>query len=96
MEQGISTIIAISMLAGGLTIALSAMFGALGQGKAVAAALEAIGRNPEAQSKIQMAMIIGLAFIESLSLYALFIAIMLVVANPFVSPFVKQVFGGGH
>ena len=90
-----STIIAISMLAGGLAIALSAMFGALGQAKAVAAALEAIGRNPEAQPKIQMVMIIGLAFIESLVLYALFIAIMLVVANPFVEPFKQLITGGG-
>jgi len=73
-----------SIITGGLTIALSTMFAALGQGRAVASALESIGRNPEASSKIQTLLILGLAFIESLALYALFISIMLVLANPFL------------
>jgi len=86
LKQGLSTIIAASLIAGGLAIALSAMFAALGQARAIAAGLEAIGRNPEAQSKIHLTMIIGLAFIESLALYALFISMKLV---SFIDPIMK-------
>lgn len=43
----------------------------LGQGRATAAALEGMARQPEASSTIQTAMIIGLALIESLVIYAL-------------------------
>lgn len=51
--------------------------GAIAQGKTAAAALEGIARNPAAQSKIQTPMIIGLALIESLVIYALVIAFTL-------------------
>ena len=64
-------------LAAGLAIALAAFGGALGQGKAAAAALEGIARNPDAAGKIQTPMIIALALIESLVIYALLIAFML-------------------
>ena len=47
--------------------------GALGQGKAIAAAVEAMARQPEAAGKIQGAMIIGLALIETLVIYMLLI-----------------------
>lgn len=64
-------------IAAGLAIAIAAFGGALGQGKAATAALEGIARNPEAASKIQTPMIIALALIESLVIYALVIAFML-------------------
>ena len=48
--------------------------GGLGQGRTAAAALEGISRNPGASGRIQTPMIIGLALIESLVLYALLIA----------------------
>jgi len=64
-------------LATGLTIALAAFGGALGQARAAAAALEGMARNPGIQPKLFTAMILGLAFIESLVLYALIIAFML-------------------
>lgn len=54
-----------------LGLALAALGAALGIGKAVAAAMEAMGRQPEAIGKIQTAMIIGAAFIEALAIYAL-------------------------
>ncbi len=57
-----------------LAIGLAAFGGALGQGKTAAAALEGIARNPAAQGKIFVPMIIGLALIESLVLYAFVIA----------------------
>jgi F-type H+-transporting ATPase subunit c len=61
----------LKMFAAGLTIAIAAFGGAFGQAKAAAAALEAIGRNPSAQSKIFVPMIVALALIESLVIYAL-------------------------
>ncbi len=61
----------------GIAIGLAAFGGALGQGRAAAAALEGIARNPEASSKIQTPMIIALALIESLVIYALVIAFLL-------------------
>ena len=61
-------------LSAALAIAIAAFGGALGQGKTAAAALEGIARNPAAQGKIFVPMIIGLALIESLVLYAFVIA----------------------
>ena len=50
----------------GILMGLAAIGGTLGQGRAIAAALDAMGRNPAAGGKVQTAMLIGLAFIESL------------------------------
>ena len=58
-------------------IGIAAVGAALGQGRAVAAAMESIGRNPNSADKIQTPMIIGIAFIESLAIYALVIAFTL-------------------
>ena len=64
-------------LAAALAIGLAAFGGALGQGKAAATALDGIARNPSASGKIFVPMIIGLALIESLVIYALLIAFRL-------------------
>lgn len=61
-------------LAAGLAIAIAAVGGALGQGKAVSAALDGISRNPSAEPKIKNNLVLGLALIESLVLLALIIA----------------------
>jgi F-type H+-transporting ATPase subunit c len=68
---------AAAALGAGLAIALAALGGALGQGKAAAAALEGISRNPGAAPRIQTPMILGLALIESLVLFAFAIAFLL-------------------
>ena len=54
-----------------IALGLAAFGSAFGLGKAVSAALEATGRQPEASAKIQIMMIIGCAFIEALTIYAL-------------------------
>lgn len=64
-------------LAAGLAIGLAAFGGSLGQGRAAAAALEGIARNPQASGKLFTPMIIGLALIESLVIYALVIGFIL-------------------
>lgn len=65
------------LFAPAIAIGLAAFGGSLGQGKGLAAACEAIGRNPGAVGPIRITMIIGLALIESLVIYALVIAFML-------------------
>lgn len=64
-------------LASGFGIGIAAFGGALAQGKAAVAALEGVARNPGAGGRIQTLMIIGLALIESLVIYALVITFLL-------------------
>lgn len=65
------------VIATGFGVALAAFAGSLGQGRATAAAVEAMARQPENSGAIRNAMIIGLALIESLTIYALVIAFTL-------------------
>ena len=69
---------ALAWLAAGLAIGLGTIGPGIGLGTGVGKAMEAIGRNPEAQPKIQGSMILGLAFIEACAIYALVIAFQLV------------------
>ncbi len=63
-------------IAAALAIGIAAFGGALGQGKAAAAALEGIARNPGAADKVFTPLILGLALIESLVIYAFVIAFL--------------------
>ena len=65
-------------ISAGLGIAIAAAGAGLGQGRVGAAALEGIARQPEAAARIQTTMIIALALIESLVLFALLIAFVVV------------------
>jgi F-type H+-transporting ATPase subunit c len=60
-------------MAAGLGIGLAVIGGALGQGRAAAAAMEGIARNPKSRDEVFVPLILGLAFIESLVIYALVI-----------------------
>jgi F-type H+-transporting ATPase subunit c len=66
-------------------MAIAAFGCALAQGNAIARAMEGIARQPEAAGKIQGPLLIGLGFIESLAIYVLVIALILIFANPAVS-----------
>jgi len=68
-----------SMLAWALPmgVGVAAVGSALGLGRAVGSAMEAMGRQPEAAGKIQTAMVVGAAFIEALTLYALLVFFLL-------------------
>jgi F-type H+-transporting ATPase subunit c len=69
-------------LAAGLGIGIAAAGCGLGQGRAAAAALEGIARNPSASDKLFTPFILGLALIESLAIYALVVAILLLAKVP--------------
>jgi F-type H+-transporting ATPase subunit c len=64
-------------LAAGLGLGIAALGGGLGQGIAIMGGLQGIARNPEAQPKIFIAMIVGLALIESLVIYVLVVSFIL-------------------
>ena len=68
---------AIALLAMGLAIGLGAIGPGLGMGHAVASAIEATARQPEAEGKVRTLMFIGLALLEALALYALVIAFII-------------------
>ncbi|HWK51816.1 MAG TPA: F0F1 ATP synthase subunit C [Steroidobacter sp.] len=70
----------------GAVIAVS--FGAIGpafaEGRSVAAAMDAIARQPEAAGSISRTLFVGLAMIETMAIYCLVIALLLLFANPYV------------
>jgi F-type H+-transporting ATPase subunit c len=75
--------IAVSILGAGLCMGLGTVGTGLGMGNAIAGASEAVGRNPQSQGKIMMTMMIGLAMVESVAIYALVITLIILYANPF-------------
>ena len=72
-----------SIITAGFAVAFAAGFGALGQGKSIAAAVEGIARNPSAAGDIRGNLILGLVLIESLVIYVLLIALILFFVKPF-------------
>ena len=68
---------AVKAIATGLTIAIGGIFPALSIGKIASKAMESIGRNPEAASKIQTPMILTVAFSEAIAIYALVVALII-------------------
>lgn len=69
--------LAVLAFAVGLGLPIAVLAAATAQGKATTTALEGIARQPEAASRLQTPMIIGLAFIESLVIYALLMFFLL-------------------
>ena len=69
--------LALLALGVGIGVPIAAMGCGIGQGIAINGALQGMARQPEASGTIQTGMIIGLAFIESLTIYALLIFFML-------------------
>ena len=70
----------------GLGIGIAAFGTGIGQGMAVKSSVEGIARNPEASGKITVTMLIGLAMIESLCIYALVVALIILYAYPMAKP----------
>lgn len=68
---------AAKMLGAALAMGLGAIGPGIGLGILASKALEAIGRNPEAQSKVQATMILAIAVTEAVAIYALVVALMI-------------------
>jgi F-type H+-transporting ATPase subunit c len=73
-----------SIIGAALAVGFGAIGPALGEGRAVAAAMDAIARQPEAANTISRTLFVGLAMIETMAIYCLVIALLLLFANPFV------------
>ena len=72
-----------AIITAGFALAIAAAFGALGQSRAIAAAVEGIARNPSAAGEIRGNLILGLVLIESLVIYVLLISLILFFLPPF-------------
>jgi F-type H+-transporting ATPase subunit c len=79
----------------GLAVPIAVLSAGLGQARAAAAGLESIARQPEAAGEIRTGMILGLAFIESLVIYALVMAILLWIKLPPNAQAIIDVMGNG-
>ena len=70
------------------TSAVAVSFGAIGpalaEGRAVAAAMDAIARQPESANTLSRTLFVGLAMIETMAIYCLVVALLVLFANPFV------------
>ena len=76
--------IAVVCIAAALSVGVAALGCGIGMGTAVGGACSGTARNPEASGKITVTMIIGLALIESLTIYGLVISLILLYANPLI------------
>ncbi len=72
-----------SIIAAALAVAIGSIGPALGEGRALAAAMDAIARQPEAAGTLARTLFVGLAMIETMAIYCLVIALLLLYANPF-------------
>jgi len=72
-----------SIITSGFALAVAAAFAALGQGRAISAAVEGIARNPAATNDIRGNLILGLVLIESLVIYVLLVSLILFFIKPF-------------
>jgi F-type H+-transporting ATPase subunit c len=77
VEGMASNVEAMKSLAAAIAIGVGAIGPALGIGRLAGKAMESIGRNPEAASKIQTAMILAIAFAEAIAIYALVVALII-------------------
>jgi F-type H+-transporting ATPase subunit c len=75
-----------AVFAAGIGIGIAAFGTGIGQGIAIQKSVEGIARNPEASGKITVTMLIGLAMIESLCIYALVVALIILYAYPMAKP----------
>jgi F-type H+-transporting ATPase subunit c len=74
----------ISILSAGIAVGLGAIGSGIGEGHAVAGAMDALARQPEAASTITRTLFVGLAMIETMAIYCLVIALLVLFANPYV------------
>jgi len=79
-----SLIAAASVVASAVAVGFAGIGPGIGQGTAAGQAVEGIARQPEAEGKIRGTLLLSLAFMESLTIYGLVVALSVLFANPFV------------
>ncbi len=82
-----------SIVTAGLTITVGSIAPALGEGKALAQALNAIAQQPDEAKNITRTLFVGMALVESTAIYCFVITLILIFANPFWNYFLEQAAG---
>ena len=82
-----------SIFASGLTIGLGSIGPALGEGRALAQALNAIAQQPDEANTITRTLFVGMAMVESTAIYCFVVSMILLFANPFWNA-IAEVSGG--
>lgn len=77
-DDGQASIVRFKAISSAIAIGLSAAAAAIGMGMAISKSLEAISRQPEAEGKIRTSMMLGMVFIETVVIYALIVAILII------------------
>ena len=75
----------ISILGAALAVSIGSIGPALAEGRAVAACLDAIARQPESAGTLSRTLFVGLAMIETMAIYCLVVALLVLFANPFIA-----------
>ncbi len=86
---GLSWMAVVSTVAAILGMAIGVIGPALGMGRAISSALDAIARQPESEATVMRLLFIGLAMIESLAIYCLVIVLIILFRNPLFAYLVK-------
>ncbi len=74
----------LSIIGAVVAVSLGAIVPAYSEGRAIAAAMDAIARQPESAGPLSRTLFVGLAMIETMAIYCLVIALLLLYANPFI------------
>ena len=77
------TVQMLSIICATVAVSVGAIVPAYSEGRAIVAAMEAIARQPEAQGPLSRTLFVGLAMVETMAIYCLVIALVLLFANPF-------------
>ncbi|NBC85459.1 MAG: F0F1 ATP synthase subunit C [Bacteroidetes bacterium] len=81
--DSISLVGTVSIIVAGLTIAIGSIGPALGEGRALSEALNAMAQQPDEADTITRTLFVGLAMVESTAIYCFVISLIIVFANPF-------------
>jgi F-type H+-transporting ATPase subunit c len=87
--ESIEIIAAVSIAIAGLTIAIGSIGPALGEGRALARAMDSIAQQPDEANTLTRTLFVGMAMIESTAIYCLVISLILIFANPFWNHFLQ-------
>ena len=85
----LATFTTVSTIVAALAIAIGAIGPALAMGRAIAQALDALARQPEAERSITRTLFIGLAMIESVAIYVLVVVLVILFRNPLLEYLIK-------
>lgn len=88
--DALTVVASVSIIAAALAISIGGIAPALGQGRAVSQALQAIAEQPDAGNTITRTLFVGLAMVESTAIYAFVVAMILLFANPYWNALIER------